>query len=491
MARVVLDLDAHATVLDAAEKLASAPPGDDVTFVVASGAPLVRSAVFLDVLRTRIAPRRLSIVTTDARARSLASSVHVPAYASVAALDRHELDATERMDRARRGAMVQTRRSPAPTRPTARRLLAIVASIGAAVLLVAAVVLPTATVVVSAASQPLVADLTIKAGGGGDVPLTPLTAPISAKAMGSATGSRTEQVAAQGSVHLENKTTDDIAIPKGTVFRTGGGIQFATTVDTSLGRSVIIPPFTFLLGSKDIPVQAVAAGPGGNVGAGTINVGPAPDKYTVTNPAATTGGDSKKIPVITLDDYDAAVKRAPAALQAAAEDQLARWIAEPRQALSVVHQVLSRQTAITPANVDLVGKEVATFQIGVSGIATAYAVPDNEPKHSAVAKLGDLKASGDDVDERSATVDVKSIKITDAPDVTWSVTVHASQSKHVDPQRIGHLLAGQQVRDAQGVLGREGLGLVRLEWVPAWSPLLPLLDSRIHVDVQAPPPASP
>lgn len=486
MARAVLDLDAHATVLDAAEKLGSAPADADLTLVVASGAPLLRNAVFLEVLRTQAAPRRLSIVTTDPRARSLASSVHLPAYASVAALDRRELDPTERIDAGRRGTPVSARRPSPRAARSMRRMAAIAGSIAAAVLIVAAVVLPSATVIVSPASVPLVADMTIKAGAGGDVQLAPLTAPITAKITGTASGSRTQDVPAKGSVHLENKTTDDIPIAKGTVYRTVSGTQFATTVDTSLGRSVIIPPFTFLLGRQDIPVQAVAPGPSGNVGAGQIDIGPAPDKYSVTNPEATSGGESKKIPVIKIEDYDAAVKRAPAALQAAAEGQLASWMREPRTGQVVVPQVLSRQTAIAPANVDVVGKESATFDLTASGIATAYAVPDNEPKHAAVAKLRDAAAAGNDVDERSVTVDVKSVKISDTPDVAWSITAHAAQSKHVDPQRIGHLLAGQQVRDAQGVLTREGLSLVRLEWVPAWWPFMPLLDGRIHVDVQTP-----
>ena len=80
MSRTVIDLDARATVLDAAERLTEAPPDGDVALVVAAGAPLLRNAVFLDVLRGLVGPRRLSIVTADARARSVASSAHVPAY---------------------------------------------------------------------------------------------------------------------------------------------------------------------------------------------------------------------------------------------------------------------------------------------------------------------------------------------------------------------------------------------------------------------------
>ncbi len=491
MARAVLDLDARATVLDATEKLAEAPAEDDLVLVIAAGAPVLRNAVFFDVLKAQAAPRRLSVVTADARARSIASSVHVPAYASLAALERHELDPTERLEKARRaaaaGTMMTTTTRP---RPSARRVGAIAGSLALAFFILAGVVLPEATVVVSPATQPLgPIELTVKAGSGGDVALTPITAPITGKVTGTATGSRTDQIPAKGNVQVENKTTDDLRIPKGSIFKTGDGIQFASISDANLARSVIVPgtPFTLIVGRQTIPIQAVTPGPTGNVGAGRINGSPEPARYTSTNPEPTTGGATKQIPIVKLEDYDAAVKRAPDALKAAAEEQLARWINEPRKGQQVVQQVLARQTTVSPANVDVVGKEVATFDISVAGFATAYVVPDNEPTHAAVVKLRAAAPPGNDVDERSANVVVRSVKISDVPDVTWSLTARALQSKHVDLQRIARMLSGHPVAEAERVLRGDGLTLVRLDWVPAWWPLMPLLDGRIRVTEETPP----
>ncbi|MDE3113687.1 MAG: baseplate J/gp47 family protein [Chloroflexota bacterium] len=490
MARAVVDLDARATVLDAAEKLASAPAEDDLTLVVAPGAPLLRNAVFFEVLRAQAAPRRLSVVTTDARARSIASSVHLPAYASLAALEHHELDPTEKLERPRRAASTAPLIATTRARPPLRRIGAIAGSLGLALLILAAVVLPQATVVVSPATQPLgPVDLTVKAGSGADVALTPITAPITAKVTGTATGSRTDQVPAKGTVQVENKTTDDLTIPKGTTFKTADGIAFASLADANLGRSVIILPFNLLIGRQVIPVQAVVAGPTGNVGAGRIVVSP-DGRYSVTNPEATTGGDTKKIPIVKLEDYDAAVKRAPDALHAAAEDQLGKWIGEPRKGQVPVREVLDQQTSISPANVDVVGKEVATFDLTVSGYATAYLVPEGQPADAVYQKLRESATPGNDVDKRSVTIDKMSVKISDAPEVTWSITAHALQSKHVDLPRIARMLSGHQVRDAEGVLRDDGLQLVRLEWVPAWWPFLPLLDGRITVTEQSAPGAT-
>jgi len=82
--RLVVDLGADATILDAARRLAAADPGQDVVLVVPSGAPLTRNAAFLDVLNRRAGANRLVMVSSDARARSLASSVHLRAFASLA-----------------------------------------------------------------------------------------------------------------------------------------------------------------------------------------------------------------------------------------------------------------------------------------------------------------------------------------------------------------------------------------------------------------------
>jgi hypothetical protein len=113
--RTVIDLGGDATILDAARRLDQAE-SSDVVLVVPSGAPLTRNAIFLETLRRRAGDRRLVLVSPEARARSLASSVHLKAFASISALDRHELDATEHLTDARRAAMSTRVRRAAPRR---------------------------------------------------------------------------------------------------------------------------------------------------------------------------------------------------------------------------------------------------------------------------------------------------------------------------------------------------------------------------------------
>jgi hypothetical protein len=482
MSRTIVDLDARATVLDAAERLAASPPDGDIALMVAPGAPVLRSGVFLEVLRSEVGPRRLSLVTTDARARSVASSVHVPAYASLAALERHELDPTERLEKARRAAIASARPSTVTApRPAFGRMAAIGASLLAAAAILAGVAVPEATVRVAAAAQPIGPyDLELRGtvGGTAQVMLETVTQPISVKVPGTATGTRTEEIKAKGAVQLENRTTDDVRVPKATVFRTGDGVQFISTADVTLPRSVILPPFQLFIGKVSVAVDAVAAGPSGNVGVGKITVGPDPNRFAVTNPEPTSGGEIKRIPIVRVEDYDAAVKKAPDALKAEAEAQLQRWTREPRPRKQVVQHVLFRQISIVPAPTDVIGKD--GFELVVSGTATAYVAPDSQPRAAIASILRERAVAGNDVNDGGVAYDVTKLTVGDEG-VTWNVRAQGVQSRKVDRAATSRLLAGKPVREAEKLLDGERLRLVRLDWVPAWWPLLPLLDARITV----------
>ena len=86
--RTVIELGARASVLEAVERIAAAPAADDLVLSIAAGAPTARNAVFFEVARRAAGTRRLAIVSSDTRARALASSVHLPSFAITPALER-------------------------------------------------------------------------------------------------------------------------------------------------------------------------------------------------------------------------------------------------------------------------------------------------------------------------------------------------------------------------------------------------------------------
>jgi len=334
---------------------------------------------------------------------------------------------------------------------------------------------------VAAAAQPIgPVDLTIRGAPGGiaSVPLKTITQPVTARIPGTATGARTEEVRAKGSVTLENRTTDDVRVARGSIFRTADGVQFLSAADVTVPRSVIVPPFTLFVGKVTVGVDAAVAGPGGNVPAGRITVGPDQNRYTVSNPEPTAGGEIKRIPIARLEDYDSARAKAPDALKAAAEEQLQAWRAEPRPGEEVIPQVLVRHTSLAPTSADVIGKEA--FEITVQGIATAYVFASGEPRKAIAARLREAAEAGNDVDDSAVVFDVSKLTVTEEG-VTWTVTARGQQARRVDRAATARLLAGKRVQEAERILEGERLRLVQLDWVPAWWPFLPLLDARIAV----------
>ncbi len=486
--RTVIDLGARSSVLDGMDRVRAAGPEDELVLVVAAGAPLLRSAAFLEVLRRAAGARRLAIVTADARARSLAAAVHVPAFATVAALERHELDPTEPLGPARRAAIV--RAEPRRSSPLRAAVIALTLLLAAAVLF--SVVAPTATVVVAPVLVPLgPMEFDLRAGPGGDIAAETRVAQVSTTYTGTATGSRTEETRATGVVRFTNRTTDEVAVPKGTTMRTAEGIAFRTTQDGRVPRSGIglLPPFV-TFGVVDLPIEAVEPGPGGNVDAGKITVSPSPGQYAVSNQVPTTGGDTKKIPIVTLADYDLAASRADDELRRAADGQREIW---QRDAPSghVVYGVRSQRTGLTSA-AEVVGTEGKdTFELTASGTATGYDVAAAEPRTAAIALLRQAAPAANDIDAEGAAVDTVLGPTVGADGVTWRVRARTVQWQRVNEAAISAALAGRPFEEAADVVEGLGLSLRRISTWPGWWPRLPFLDTRVEVRKETTAPAAP
>ena len=485
MSPTVIDLDARATILDACERIAASPSDIPVVLVVAADAPFARNAVFLEVARQAAGSRRLAVVSSDPRARSIAASVHLPAYTSLGSLEREELDPTERLGAPRRTALATAApRGGAPPFGAGRRTAGIVASAMGAAALLLALAVPSATVTVAAAAVPMPsATLTLRAGAGGDLSAQPLSATINAKVTGTATGSRSDDSKATGSVRFTNQTTDDITIPKGSVVQTTTGadrITFATTETKTLPRSIILG-ITLVSGQIDIGVEAVVGGPAGNVAANRIVVSNR-GLYSVTNPLPTSGGDTKKIPIVKAEDYTAATAKASVdrALADAANDQKLRWKTQLTGDLVVYVGTpsLTAQSALA----DVVGKEVATFDVAVSATVQGFAVAGNEPARTGVERYRAMASDGNVLDERSVQFGGIGTPAVADNGVTWKLVASGQQSVRLTKEQVGRAVAGRSVTEARALLQGQGLRVTDISVAPSWWPRMPLLDARITVN---------
>jgi len=493
--RKVIDLGADATILDAARSLA-AVESPDVVLVVPSGAPLTRNAVFLEALRRRAGDRRIVLVSPEARARSLASSVHMRSFASISALDRHELDATEHLSDARRAVMKTMVRPAVPRRGISPlRGLAVFMTLVMAAGIMLAVVAPSATIVIAATPTSLGPyEYDLRAGpNGGDINASTLfDGNLTAKTTGTATGSRPDEAKATGVEEFKNRTTNDIRIPTGTLVQTtdSSPVRFLTTEEKILPRSSIFP--LLAVGTVLINIQAIDNGPQGNVAADKITRA-ASTEYMITNPAPTTGGKADKIPVVTQADYDKAVTQSDDDIRKAAQQRTIDWT---KQAVggATVYGVLSQRTGVvTPAS-EVVGKELTglkkdeapTFQITVTGSATAYSVTGDEPKTTAIAKLNGEAGAGMKLDVNTVAVDQVIPPSVLQDGVHWRVRAAGKQVPQPNRSQMAAALAGRGYEEVSPLAEPLGFKLRSIRPWPAWWPQrLPVLDSRITIEVEA------
>ena len=484
--RTVIELGARASVLEAVERIAAAPAADDLVLSIAAGAPAARNAVFFEVARRAAGTRRLAIVSPDTRARSLASSVHLPSFASTAALERQELDATEPLTTARRAALARpVRVKRAGASPLS--VLGILGSLLAAALVLMVVVGPTATVVVAPVSRSLgPMEFELRAGPQGEIPgaLTLVANDLTQKYTQNATGERAEPIKATGVARLSNlDSQNDVRVAKGTIVRTRDNVRFQTTEEKVIPKSKldIFPPFV-IFGTADVAIEAVDAGPGGNVAANTITQTDRKD-FAVNNPQPMSGGEIKKFAVVTASDYGLAAGRAEEELRKAAVKKVDDWKRAAAKG-QVVYGPVTKVTSVTPS-AGLVGTEPkdGTFELTVTGTATGYSVADAEPRATTVAELKKRAEPGNDVSATAATVDVIIGPTLDDNGVHWRVRARTSQYPIVQVAPLRASLAGREFTEAEDVVKVQGLALVRIEVWPWWWPRLPFFDSRLRISV--------
>ena len=484
--RTVIELGARASVLEAVERIAAAPAADDLVLSIAAGAPAARNAVFFEVARRAAGTRRLAIVSPDTRARSLASSVHLPSFASTAALERQELDATEPLTTARRAALARPVRVRRAAGPSPVRILGILGSLFAAALVLMAVVGPTATVVVAPVSKPLgPMEFELRAGPQGEIPgaLTLVANDLSQKYTQNATGERLDPIKAKGVARFTNRNTQEVRVLKGTIVRTRDNVRFQSTEEKIIPRSTldILPPFV-KFGTVDIAIEALDAGAAGNVAGNTITITDGVD-YAVSNPQATSGGEIKKFAVVTASDYGLAAGRADEELRKAGLKKVDDWKKAANKG-QVVYGPVTKVAGVT-GSAGLVGTEPpnGTFDLTVTGTATGYSVAEAEPRATTIAKLKERADPENDINETATVVDVIIGPTLSDNGVVWRVRGRTSQFPLVHDAPLRASLAGREFAEAEDVVKGQGLALVRVVVWPGWWPRLPFFDPRLRIEV--------
>jgi hypothetical protein len=537
---VYLDVDDEIT--SAAARI-RATDAEQVTLVVPYGSRLATSRINFRLLAREAGERgkRLEIVGGDASARALAAAAGLPVHASVAA---HEAarsgavaagpsanghdgpDAAAPGAGAAAGAVAATqlslpelagedetatrvigsprRSSPrvplvGPARPPVRPRVAIATAVGTVVgLLVlgllAVQLLPAATIVLHPRAQAVgPVSLTILAradvlqpdGTNLVIPARRFTFPLEASDTFPATGTKPVDTKATGNVTFTNYDTSSAnRIPAGSIVSTRDGIDFATLDDVTVPAAPI-----FFSSRASVGVQAVKAGPTGNVQAGAITVVPRTENkhlLDVSNDDPTGGGAHEDRTVVSASD----VTRAQAALQDALRGQLETQV-DGAAGVPTGIRLFAGTAAVGTAtpSVDtstLVGTEATQFELGMTAEGSVLGVDSSPIQGIAEDRIRAKVESGWELASGSTAVQVGDPTVLgDA--VSFPVVVRATEVRNVDEASLRGQVRGLALAQARSRL--EPYGNVSISVWPDWVTTIPTNDDRIDFSIGEPQPA--
>jgi hypothetical protein len=369
-------------------------------------------------------------------------------------------------------------------------LALLVAGVGAYVLL------PSASVVVTPREQPVgpqtlsvVADTSASAPDpeAGVVPADLISVDVSAQDTFEATGVRVERTRASGRVTFQSLDTSRTnTIPKGSIVSTEGGVEFRTLQSARLPRAQVVPPLSINPSSASVTVEAVRNGTTGNVPANAITVVPSAEDPSITqvrNPDPTTGGSRTEFPQVDQKDVDKAIEALQEQLAGSFQDKLRDpSIAPPDTTIFEETAVLGEATPSTDPT-ELVGKELESFELGLTSTGTVIAVDPSPVESIAQTRLESFVSPGYQLVDGSVRID-PGAPVIEGQTVRFPVTVEASQVQIPDAAELKRLILGKPFEEARSILAP--FGDVKLELWPDWVTSVPTLDARVDVDVQPP-----
>ncbi len=326
------------------------------------------------------------------------------------------------------------------------------------------------------------------------VPAIQVDLPLSASGTFPATGKRTDDKPATGTLMWTNcDPTRSYTIPKGVLARTQAGVGFTTDEAIFLPVATLNPP-RIGCQSRTVTATAAKAGVAGNVAAGTVTV--VPGSYNsvvirVRNPNAMAGGSHQEFPKVVQKDVDGAL----AALSAQLDEQLKSAAAAPADlppGATVFPATATRgeaQPGLDPAS--LVGTEVQAFDLSVTATGTVVAVDPSPLQGIGAARLAQEVPPGNDVVAGSTSVTVGPGTVADGI-VSFSITAREESVPRVDAAALRGQLKGKTPAEVRAQLG--SLGDVAVTLWPDWVSTVTGFDARLDFTVTGPsagPAASP
>ncbi|HXG26031.1 MAG TPA: baseplate J/gp47 family protein [Candidatus Binatia bacterium] len=322
------------------------------------------------------------------------------------------------------------------------------------------------------------------------IPAERFTFPLEAEDTFPATGLRVEDTKARGHVTFSNFDTGRAnRIDAGSIVSTESGIEFVTLATVTLPNATIQFPFTIVPSTSSVEVEAVVAGPSGNVGNNTIVVVPRGENrrlLQVTNVEATSGGAHNEITIVSVADVEAAQDVLLGALLDDLDASVAarEGIPEGVTIFEATAAAGEAQWSVDPAT--LVGTEVEVFQLGATAEGSVLGVDPAPIEALAEAQLAARVDEGWSIQEGSVDVQV-GLPDAVAGTITYPVRVGATQVRDVDVDALLAAIRGLGIPEARALL--EDYGDVVMEVSPDWVTTIPTRADRVTLELGAPQPS--
>jgi hypothetical protein len=527
-ATTVLYLDADDEITSAAARIRGAE-ADRIGVVLPYGSRLATSRINFRLLAREATERgkTIEIVAADASARALALTAGLTVHPSVSAFEGGETplagDASASATATTAGAapsaddaptsailVPRSKATQVPVVGRARPLVRPRLAVGTAVAIVALLAvggvlaytqLPSATIVLSPWSSPIgplsasvLADPKATAPDAATltVPAQRFTFDLSVQQTFEATGVKVTDVAATGTVRFSSVDTGrSNTIAADSIVKSESGIEFRTLAEVTLPPATISfdgSQFILVPSVKLVGVEAVVAGPSGNVKDHTIIVVPPSEnekRTFVTNPEATTGGAHNESPEISQEDVDGAVATLTAALPAELDRQVGlAGSVPPGTTLYPQTKTIGKATP-TGDPASLVGKDQATFDLGLDAQGTVLGIDSGPVRTLAEARLRTQLQPDWSLDEPSISIVVGAPEIVGQV-VTFPVTMSARQIRTLNQAALLAQIEGLDLPAARARLDDFGDADIRL-W-PDWVTTIPTNAGRVSLTIGDPAP---
>lgn len=368
---------------------------------------------------------------------------------------------------------------------------------------------PSAQVTVTLAARSYSHALSIKAvpkgqqAADGTVFADVLTRDFTKGGVGNATGTaKINNQSASGNVTFTNNGKVLVNIPSGIIVGTGGvnGQQFTTTAN-----AVVLPPGSnnAVGNSMDIPIQAVKAGPDGNVKSGTITVIPTDSlsqiaKYNnmantdlnlqVSNKAATTGGGAGNATVVSRKDLDTTTKN----LQAALNGDITAWVKQQQvTAQDIVGNPAITASLVKPPAEGTV-ENSGTFPAQLSATVTLMIVRGSTLQGATIQQINNLlakdKAFTGYIVAQNGTqpVQIQTLKQSgQGTNLTLNYTAAVQTIPNLTAEQVRSLVAGKRIPDAtQNLKNIQHVQNVSIKITPGFIPWITSWGHNINVALE-------